>query len=112
VFHLLQQGAVVLRRQVGREEPHGREVNGTLRQQVENLREPPRRAGRLDPEVGGVLGEVEHLRAVGEQGGAALRGVEAPGVHLGEVGDELRGGQALAAGAAPEACEQICVGEK
>ena len=46
-------------------------------------------SGYRDPEVGLGLGEMEHLRAVGEHRGRSLAGVESPLVDLADVSDEF-----------------------
>jgi hypothetical protein len=48
---------MVLTRQVGSEEAHGREVDGTLGEEVQDDREPAGGASSLDAVVGLVLGE-------------------------------------------------------
>ena len=45
----------------------------------------------LDAVVGGSLGKVQHLRAVGEHRGAALAKVEAPAVDLHQRAQQRRG---------------------
>jgi len=52
----------------------------TLGEQVEKDRPFPRGPRRLDAQVGGVLGQVQHERAVGEQGRAAFTEIESPRV--------------------------------
>ena len=84
--------------QVRSEKPYRREVEHSLREPVEDDGEAAGGAGGLDAVVGLVLGEAEGVAAVDEEGGIALPEMEVAGVELGEVGDELGRGLALAGG--------------
>jgi hypothetical protein len=52
---------------------------------LQDLRPGPRGPRGRDAVVGDRLGEVQHVGAVAEHGGAALGQVELAGVHLAEV---------------------------
>jgi hypothetical protein len=71
-----------------------------------------RRAARgLDAVVGFVLGEAEDIPAVDEEGGMALAEVDVAGVELGEVGDDVDDGVALADGEGLEGGHELGIGE-
>ena len=50
----------------------------------------PRGAGYRDSQVGLGFRQVEHLGAVREHRRSGFAGVEAPRIHLGDVGDHVR----------------------
>jgi hypothetical protein len=97
---------------VGSEEADGREVDGTLGQEVEDHREAARGASGFDAVVGLVLGEAEDGAAVGEERGMAFSEVNVADVHLGEVSDDLRGDESRAAGKRDESGDEVAVGEE
>src|SRR3990172_8859215 len=97
--------------EVRREDPDGREGHGAIREHVEDDREPPRGAGRLDAIVGGMLGEMEDLRTVGEERGKAFAEVEAAFVQDGEVADEGYGCLPLVLGEELDPGEEVPIGE-
>jgi hypothetical protein len=103
---------MVLRRQVGSEEPNGREVDGSLRQEVQDHRKAAGGASGLDAVVGLVLGEPQDGATVGEEGGVALSEVDVADVHLGEVGDDLDGDVSGATREREEAGNEVAVGEE
>src|SRR5258707_5549855 len=71
-----------------------------------------RQASGLDTVAGGVLGEPEHLRAVGEERTVAFGGVEGgSGVEHGQVGDELDRGLPFVAREHTDAHEEIVIRE-
>jgi len=67
----------------------GAEMQAAIGQHVEQHREAARGASAGDAQVGLVLGEVEHLDAVGEHARARLTQVEPAGVDLGDVRHDL-----------------------
>ena len=54
------------------------------REPLEQDRISTRRAGGLDSAIGRVLGQVKHLRAVGEQRGLAFSEIKTSCIELGE----------------------------
>jgi hypothetical protein len=91
----LQDVAVILVCQVRRQQPHGREVQGTPLEQLDDQREALRGTGGLNPSVGGTFGQVEDLGAVGEERRAALPEVQLARVQFGQRRNQMRGGRAL-----------------
>ena len=81
----------VLGCQVRREHPDRRQRYDTFCQLVEDHRKPSRTPRRFNPSVGGMLGQTQHLRAVGEQGRAALASTQLPSVKFCEERDEVSG---------------------
>jgi hypothetical protein len=94
----VDQILVVLGRQVGRQEAHRRHAQGALADHLKNDREPLGRSCRLDAVIGGRFGEAKDRAAVSEEGRETHGEVEAATIELGQVGDERRGGLALAPG--------------
>jgi hypothetical protein len=95
VAYSLEHLLMVRHRQVRRHEPDGRQRDGTIFERREDGRKAARRAGRLDPVVGGAFGEVQRLRAVREQRRVALAEVEPPRVELHQRAHERRRGAAF-----------------
>jgi hypothetical protein len=102
---------VVLGREVGRQQAHGSQAEGTLTEHWQDDREPPRGPCRLDAVVGGRLGEVKDGAAICEEGREARGPVEAPGVELGQVSEQARRGFTLAPGERLHRRHEIVVGE-
>ena len=71
------------------------QVQPAIGQGREDDRELPGHPRRLDPLVGGILGQAQLVDAIGEHRGVGGRQVEPPGVHLGEVGEQCGGCGAL-----------------
>jgi hypothetical protein len=86
---LCEKAAVILGGQARSQESHRAQVQRASRQEVQDDRESPARAGRLDAVERGVLGEAQGVRAVAEQGTVPLAEVELPRVELGQVRDQL-----------------------
>ena len=84
-------------REVRRKERDRRQRQRPVGQPLKEHRESPRRACGLDPSIGGVLRQVQHVRAVREQRRAPGLEVESSRVELGQQRDELRGGTPLTA---------------
>lgn len=83
--------SVILRGQVRSQPAHCEERHPSLRQVLGEHRKAPHRPRRLDTVVGGVLGEVEHIRAVLEERRVAFREVQATLVEFREVHNERDG---------------------
>src|SRR5262249_48625296 len=71
--------------QVRSKEPRGREVQSALFDKFQEQWVTACGSGDLDSVVGSALRQVQHARAVDEQGGAAFAKVEAARIELGEV---------------------------
>jgi hypothetical protein len=106
---LVEQFDVVVRRQMRREQADRGQGEVASGQQVQDPGKPPRRPRRLDTAVGGVLGEVQHLRAVREERRAAFAEVQAPRVDLRQRRDELHRRLPLAAGESFDLREQFLI---
>jgi hypothetical protein len=70
VTHRGEHVAVILGREMRRQQAHRCERNGAFGKQIEHDWQSPRDTSRLDTRVRGVLGEVKNLDAIGEEGGA------------------------------------------
>ena len=81
--------------QVRRHQPDGRQRHQSLLERREDGREAASRASRLDPVIGGTLGEVQRLRAVRKQRRVALAEIEATRVQLHQRAYQCRGGAAF-----------------
>ncbi len=79
----------VLPRQVPRQLGDAAQVETTVGEHLQDHRVLSSRPSHRDPQVGLGLGEVEDVGAVDEHRGGGLAGVEAPHLHLGDVGDEI-----------------------
>jgi hypothetical protein len=86
---LVQNLAVVVRGQMGRQQRDRRQRHRAVAQQIENDREPAGGPRCLDPPVGRVLREMQHLRAIGEERRAALAEVQSSlvaGLKITDIG--------------------------
>ena len=101
----------VLGRQVGSEPAYGGQVEPPVRHGLEDDRELARCPGRPDPLVGGVLGQVEHLDAVGVHRGTSRGQVEPPGIELGDVGEHAGGGLAFLRNRGGQIAQQLGVAQ-
>jgi hypothetical protein len=106
-----QEVGAVLSREVGSKPRDRREVESAIGQHLEDHRIFPGEAARGDAEVGFGLGQVEHLDAIRMHGGTGSASVEAPQVHLGDVGDELALGATGVHEQRFETVEQSGIGE-
>jgi len=79
---------VVLGGEVRGQQADGCQVHGAVLEPLQDDGEPSGGSSGLDAPVRGVLGEMEHLRTIREQRGAALGKVQATFVQLRQVGDE------------------------
>ena len=115
-FALVRRGVeelrVVLLGEHAREHDEGAERQPAVAEPLEHLGNTPGRAGRLDSLVRGGLGEMQHLRAVGEEGRTAGAEIKAPRVQLGEGGDEIGSGPAFLTDQRLNAREQRVVGQR
>ena len=71
----------------------------------------PCRAGRFDPPVGCVLGQMEDLRAVGEQRRTSFAEIQPPRNEFTECRNQSRGRLAFSAGQASHFQQEIRVGQ-
>jgi len=94
----VQDFPVVVWSKVSNKKTNRRQVHRTLFEHLKNDRELPDYPGGFDAPVGGVLGEVELLRAICEQRGIAFGQVEASLVKLRKVSNERRCRLAFAVG--------------
>ena len=81
---------VILGCQVWSEKADRRQCHGAISEQIEDVWEPSRGARGLDPPVGGVLGQMQTLRAVREQRRVAFTKVQTACVELGKRRDQAR----------------------
>ena len=86
---------MICRRQVRRQQPDGGQRYGPLIERREDCGEAACRAGSLDAVIGGTLGEVQRVRAVGEQRRVALAQVEPAHVELHQRAHESRSSAAF-----------------
>ena len=107
----VQQFDMVFGSQVRRQETNRRQVHRTIGQEVENDRESAGCPSAFDPVIGGMLGQVQHPRARGEQRRTAFREVEAPPVEFREVSDQQRRRLVLVAREAFDTREQLLIGK-
>ena len=84
VSSVVQDLKMVDGRQVRGQQGHRGEGHRPVGQQIQNNWELAGCSRRLDPAIRSVLGEVQHLRAVGEERGAAFGQIQPARVELGE----------------------------
>jgi hypothetical protein len=111
VGRLAKKVSVVLLGQMRRQEPDSAEMDAAVGEERQDHRKPSRRARGFDPVEGGVLGEVQDLRAVREHRRAALSKVEAPRIELSECRDQARSGLRFTSGEPLHFGDQLFVGE-
>ena len=109
VSRVIKHVAVVGRREMRREECDRRERHRAVAKQIQDNRKSARGARGFDPSVGGVLREMEHLCAIGEQRRAALAEIQTPDVDLDEQGDQPRCRFTLAVGGDLDLREEVRV---
>ena len=103
---------MVLRREVRVEHPDRREGQRTRGEGVQDHWKTPTGPRGVDPVAGGILGEPEDVRAVGEERTVAMGSVEGGSrLELRQVGDELDGHFPLFARKGHDAGEEILIGE-
>ena len=92
----LDQGGMISLGEVWRQQADPRQVQSAVGEHLEDHREAAGRPSCGDALVGRPLAQVERVHAVLVHRGESLVAVEPARVHLGEVGDQLRDGLALA----------------
>jgi hypothetical protein len=105
----LQQRASGLLGEVGSQQDDGAQVQAAIGERREDRRESPGGSGGVDALVGRILGEPQLLQAEDKHRRETGRHVEAPGVDLGDVGEEGRGGGAFLDGELAEVPKQDMV---
>jgi predicted secreted protein len=105
----VQHCPVVLGCEVRSYKTYCRKVHRSLLKHGQKHRKPPDEPGGLDASVSAVLREMEHLRAIGEERGAAFREVQAPLLKLREVSNQRRGRLPLAFGQGFHPLEQFMI---
>jgi hypothetical protein len=88
---------VILVGQVLAQEPHRGHAQRPIREQTENPRVAPPGSRGLNPVVGRILREAEHLRAIGEERRESRREVEPARLELGQMHEQSNGRLAFAA---------------
>src|SRR5262245_15747450 len=86
---------MVLRREMRREQADRREREVACFEPHEQDWIATRGASSLDPAIGGVLGQAQHLGAVGKQRGTPFGEIQTSRIELGEGRNELRSCTAL-----------------
>jgi hypothetical protein len=110
-LRLGDQDSDVHLRQVRRQQPHGREVQAAHAELLEDHWKPLHGPGRLDPVVGRVLGQSQHLGAIQEQRRESRSEVQATSLELGKVSDEARRYPAFASGQLGQPAQDLRIGE-
>jgi hypothetical protein len=111
VARVRKHDLMVFVRQVWSEKRDGGERERAIRQELEHHGESRRGARGFDPSVGRVLGQAEHLRAVGEERRAAFTQIQAPEIDLSQQSNEPCGRATFYAGRCLDFNEQFAVGE-
>jgi hypothetical protein len=111
VLRALDQLHLVLRAQVRRQQPHGRQVEFARANAVEQCRVRARGARGGDALVGAPLGEAQGVRAVREHRRVALTQVELAGVDLAQVREQIRLDGARPKGERTQRAKEILIGE-
>jgi len=93
------------------EQPGRAQVQRAVGQEVEKAGKQSRQPSGFDPIAGGVLGEAERPRAVGEKRAVALSEMELAGVQLGQMPDQLDGGGPLPPREHANAIKQLHIAE-
>jgi hypothetical protein len=101
----------VLRREMRSQLGDARQMETAIPEHREEHRVLSSRPGHGDAQVGLGLGEVEDVCAVDEHRGGGLASVEAPCLHLGDVGDEVGLDAAGLAEEIGEPTQEVVVGE-
>jgi hypothetical protein len=86
----LEKRVAVVRRQMRRQQPYGRECDGTIHQPLQHHRMPPRRPSGLDTIVRRTLGQMKRLRAVDKHRRIALSEIRLAAVDLSQERDKVR----------------------
>ena len=102
---------MIARREMRREQTDVRQVRAALRESFQNERKALRGTGCFNAKVGRVLGQMELLGAVGEEGRAAFAEIQLARVELHEQRDEMRSRVAFVLSGAAHLRKQIVIGE-
>jgi hypothetical protein len=94
---------------VRREQSDHCQRNRAIGQRDEDDRTAPDYAGGFDPAIRGVLGQIQHLRAVDEQRRTPLREIELARIELGQPGDEGGRCPTSIGGSTLHVCEELFV---
>ena len=86
---LVEERAMVFRREVRREEPHGRQVQPSVGEHLQDDRESPRRARGADAVARPPSESLRTSVQYAEEASAALAAVQPAALDLAEVGEEL-----------------------
>jgi hypothetical protein len=100
---------MILLGEMWRQQADRREVQPAAGEHLQDDREAAGRPGCGDALVGGPLGEVERVYAVLVHRGKGLVAVEPSVVYLGEVGDQIGDGVALAPNQGRKGSDQLLV---
>jgi hypothetical protein len=109
VAHRRQQLSAIHRREMRADQTNRRQRGGAGPQCLEHVGNAPRETSRRNPAVGGVLGEVQHLRAIDKQRRTAFAEVQPPRIDLGEDLDHVRCRGALRHDGTPQLDQQLIV---
>ena len=107
----LEDVAVILRGEEGREELDRREVHGPLGEQLEDEREPAGRPGHFHAVVGLPLGKAESVSTIDVERRVTLAQVYLARVELREVGDDLGGHVTFAGDKGLDAANELGIGQ-
>lgn len=103
--------AMVLGREVRPQQTDRSHRERAVGEQLEDDGITPRRPRGLHTKVSGIVGEAQHLRAVGEQRGTALAEIQAARIDLAEQRNQVRDRTPLVRGGAFDFDEQAAIGE-
>src|SRR5262245_51497431 len=101
----------ILRRQVRGDEIDGSEMESAARDGLEDPWKLACRSGGFDSTVGSMFGQMQHLRAVGEQRRAAFAEIQSARIHLREVRYDLRSGLSLVRDHSLQMLDQLAIGQ-
>jgi hypothetical protein len=87
-----EDALLIVRGEMWRKQTDRGEVQCTVGEQIEDRRPLPSCPCGLDSKVGGMFRQVQDLRAVGEERGAALANIQLSDVQLGERRNQARSG--------------------
>ena len=102
---------MVVGRQVRSQQPSRREVDGSVLEPLQHDRKAASGSSHADAVVSLLLGEPQHVAAVGEERAVTEPVVDVPRVELGEVGHDLDHAATFAGDEVPDARDELVVGE-
>ena len=102
---------MIVRRQVRRQQTDGGQRDRPSREEIEDHRKAPRRAGCFDPPIRGVLREMKDLRAISKERRTAFAEIQATRVELREAGHQGCGGPLLVGREPLDVGEELNVGQ-